>query len=1138
MTAANANPLLRHLHRLAAGPAAVLPDRDLLQRFLERRDEAAFAALVERHGPLVFAVCRAVLGHAHDAEDAFQATFLVLARGARAIRRRDSLGSWLHGVAYRVARKARAAAARRQALEAKAVPPAPGVSADALSWGEVRAALHAELAALPERFREPLVLCYLEGLTQDEAARRLGWTAATVKGRLQRGRERLRRRLVRRGLGLAALGAAALTGEASAAPVPAALATAAVRAALPAADEAAPAAAVVLARGVTGPLGTAKLRATAALLLLTAVLAGGAALCLRRPADDGPAPAAPPPPDARPPAARVDPFGDALPDGAVARLGTVRVNHGYGLNALAFAPDGKTVLSEGEGWVRLWGADTGKEVRQAATAKASFDDQLILTPDGTALVSLNQDGFDHDTLRVWDLAQMKETRAVPLPVRRREISIYRRNAVSPDGRLGAVHTPEQVQVFDLETARELYRLPKGRDEVAAVTFAGNDLLVTADKKQLVEVWEARTGKPVRQFAHGSPVAVLAASADGRRLATLEHHTDAIDRLLDRDVVHVWDLTTGKQAHTLAARPQSWYMNVRFAPDGKRLFAASFGSDGDEVTVWDTESGERVRTLDGAVGRVLAVSPDGTRLAEGGLTGKFTLWDLTTGRRLGEDDSRHARAAALFLSPAGDRVFTTSYWSISTWDGTTGRRLRSFDLPSFPQTDPDRAYSPDGRYALSFAGDLQRLEVLVWDVAAGRRLHTLAPPGPSHVTTAFAPDSSRFATWHSGKEPVVRLWDVATGREVGSFPETKAGWPGRLAFAPDGKTLMVAGRRTVGYDVATGRELFSWRMKPLPSQGGKFAVGGVTPSEDDRVAWRTLAVSPDGTLAACVLSGGDFNRERLPNRVLLCDARTGQVLRRCDDSGIPSRGFEELAFSADSRLLASSDGDAVHVWEAATAGAVCTFRGHRGEVRALAFSGDGRRLASGGEDSTVLVWDVTLPSPPAGDVGEKEVAAWWADLAGADAGRAYAAVWRLAEVPGESVPFLHRRLHPVTEADEKQVRQDIADLDSDTFAVRQKALRELEGLGVAAAPALREARARDVSPEVRRRLEQLLEGASSGPLSGEPLRAVRALAVLEHAGTPEARRLVRELADGAPGAWLTQEARAAQARTVRPPVDDR
>src|SRR5262249_53369416 len=215
MNAANVERILRHIRQLAGEREAPLPDAELLRHYLATRDESAFAALVRRHGPMVFAVCQSVLRRRHDAEDAFQAVFLVLARKAGSIRRPESLSSFLHGVAYRMSLKARADNARRQSREVKAPFPEPAVSAsDDLSWGELRAVLHAELSALPGRLREPLVLCYLEGLTQDEAARRLGWTPATVKGRLQRGREKLRRRLERRGVALTAALAAALTGQA------------------------------------------------------------------------------------------------------------------------------------------------------------------------------------------------------------------------------------------------------------------------------------------------------------------------------------------------------------------------------------------------------------------------------------------------------------------------------------------------------------------------------------------------------------------------------------------------------------------------------------------------------------------------------------------------------------------------------------------------------------------------------------------------------------------------------------------------------------------------------------------------------------------------------------------------------------
>jgi hypothetical protein len=297
----------------------------------------------------------------------------------------------------------------------------------------------------------------------------------------------------------------------------------------------------------------------------------------------------------------------------------------------------------------------------------------------------------------------------------------------------------------------------------------------------------------------------------------------------------------------------------------------------------------------------------------------------------------------------------------------------------------------------------------------------------------------------------------------------------------------------------------------------------------------VAVSPDGALVACILTAGGFSHAKVADRIALCDARTGKFLRRWGDSGKPAPWGEQILFSPDGRLLASSDGDAVHLWEVATGKEICTFRGHRGQIQSLAFSANGRRLASGSPDSTVLLWDLTLPGRPPGPrvekAGEKEVAGWWADLAGADAARAHAAIWRLAEASQAALPFLRQRLRPAAEAEVNAIRQDVRDLNSKTFAVRNKAFERLKKRDMAARPLLREAAGKDLPLEVRRRVGQLLEGLRSRPLSGEALRTLRALAVLERSGTPEARGLLRELAAGAREAWLTEEARAAQERAT-------
>jgi RNA polymerase sigma factor (sigma-70 family) len=197
-------PLGLMLRRLIGRPRpADLGDDELLQRFVVCHDMGAFEALVQRFGPLVLGVCRRVLQDEHDAEDAFQATFLVFARRAATIHNQGAVGSWLAGTAYRISLKARAAAVRRRVQEREAGTQLPADKETAEAWDEMRLVLDEELNRLPEKYRVPLVLCYLEGKTNEAAARELGWAPGSMSYRLAQAKERLRERLVHRGVGLA-----------------------------------------------------------------------------------------------------------------------------------------------------------------------------------------------------------------------------------------------------------------------------------------------------------------------------------------------------------------------------------------------------------------------------------------------------------------------------------------------------------------------------------------------------------------------------------------------------------------------------------------------------------------------------------------------------------------------------------------------------------------------------------------------------------------------------------------------------------------------------------------------------------------------------------------------------------------------
>jgi RNA polymerase sigma factor (sigma-70 family) len=282
-----ANPILRLIRQVTEDPGVRnASDWELLQRFVERGDGPAFRALVCRHGAMVFDVCQGVLGNEANTEDAFQATFLILARKAASIRKAASVGSWLHRVAHRTALQARAQEATGKRIEAR-VPTRDVTEVDDLTWREVRAVLHEELSQLPERYRAALVMCYLESRTQDQAAAQLGVAKSTLKERLERGRQLLGARLVGRGLGPAAV----LVTTAWSTPVwsgsmPLSLVSATVKAAGqsvagPATVGAIPANVAAVAEGVLKRMLLTRLKTALAGVMLLVALVGGSGLIYR-----------------------------------------------------------------------------------------------------------------------------------------------------------------------------------------------------------------------------------------------------------------------------------------------------------------------------------------------------------------------------------------------------------------------------------------------------------------------------------------------------------------------------------------------------------------------------------------------------------------------------------------------------------------------------------------------------------------------------------------------------------------------------------------------------------------------------------------------------------------------------------------
>jgi RNA polymerase sigma factor (sigma-70 family) len=270
--------LIRLVRRIAV-PENGAGDGELLRRFVRAGDAEAFAAIVQRHGPMVYGVCTRMLDDAHEAEDCFQATFLILARRARAVGRPELVGGWLHGVAQRVATRARALLARRRARERQVVDVPARQAEPALIWTDLRPVLDAEVARLPERLRLPFVLCYLDGHTNEEAAARLGCPKGTVLSRLATARERLRRRLTRRGITLSAMALTACLAEEASAAVPAALVETTIRSIA----QASSAHVTVLVEGVLTIMRMQRLAKMFGVLLVCALIVGGTGVLFGNP---------------------------------------------------------------------------------------------------------------------------------------------------------------------------------------------------------------------------------------------------------------------------------------------------------------------------------------------------------------------------------------------------------------------------------------------------------------------------------------------------------------------------------------------------------------------------------------------------------------------------------------------------------------------------------------------------------------------------------------------------------------------------------------------------------------------------------------------------------------------------------------
>jgi RNA polymerase sigma factor (sigma-70 family) len=921
--------LLSHLSRRdRSGPAS---DRELLAAYAADRDEAAFAELVRRHAAMVRGVARRLTGDLHAAEDVCQAAFLVLARRAAAGGWRESVGGWLHGVAFRLGCKARAAARRTPAPAGCPDRPADPPAADA---ADLRTLLDEELRRMPAGYRAALVLCYLEGLARDEAARRLGVSMAAVKGRLERGRELLRARLERRGCCLAVGLTAAALAEA-----PEALSAECVGrlTAVAAGAAAVPEVVARLAEGalpLAGP-GRWALTAVAALALAGAAIG----LSVPRPAVEAPEPPANPLPAARP-----DRFGDPIPAGAVARFGTLRWRAGGTTNQVAFSHDGALVVCASSGGVEFFDGTTGRPLDRRLAAPTGPVSGVALSPDGK-LLATGSIGRAMSKVRLWDAATGKELPFPKQDFRALELTF------APDGTALAARGVDgsEAALWEIPSGRLIARLdhdrPADRPRVKEVlnirwlAFSpdGKTLYSADNYHPDVNIWDAGTGQLRRTFPYTDQRDVaLALSPDGATLVVGE-----------RGNVALRDPETGQVLRSFRGPEQPYAL--AFTDGGKLLAALEWGG----INFYDLATHERKRAVNIVTtnprhqGGSLYASPDGSRLALSFAgSNLLQVWDAATGKPLADSSGHRAAVASLAIEDDGRTLLSIAADgdpTIRRWDLAAGQALEDSRLMIPDQREQSErraaAFAPGGKL-LALAGmhvssDGRRGVNPRWEgwadafSATGREPHRSllgVKDAVNHI--AWSADGALLAT--AGQDKTVRVWEFATGKELRAMAG-EAGIVLALAFAPDGKTLAAAGTRpreeaaVLLWDVTTGQEL------------RRFAAG--------KHASVCLAFSPDGR----ALATGDGSGVRL------WDVATGKELRALAG---PVAGVTACAFTPDGKSVVAGDRDgSLCAWESATGREALHHPGHRHAVTALALTPDGRTAVTGSEDTTILVWQL-------------------------------------------------------------------------------------------------------------------------------------------------------------------------------------
>jgi WD40 repeat protein len=864
---------------------------------------------------------------------------MILARKAASLSRPDRLANWLFGVAVRVARKA--ASASHAAISDVPLRSVPDASVSVMAV-ELLRVLDEELSALSEDDRLPLVLCYLEGLTQDEAARVCGTCVRTLRRRLNRGREALRRRLERRGIapaaGFAALAVAADTGAISACPP-----TIPPSGSIP--SSLSPWLSKELAMSSTSWWVRASLAATIGVVAMTAF----AAAWIEREKPVVPAVAT----NAAAPIVEAPPAD--LPKGAIARLGSASFRHPGEVDRLAFAKDDRELSAIGPSAVSRWAMPDGQVLLPAGARDKGSRHLSVACPNGKIAVELfNRDKDDPDgtlySARVTDLTTGRPLGEFLATYGEGQAGPYSlQGAISVDGSTLAIQYCAEVSLYTLPEGKLLRRLTDEGRVFRHVVFTpdGKQLIVGSLDKQSLTTWDVATGAKQKTLdADGSGTGGLSVSPDGKMVVAAGNRQDRVKqpqggtRSTDYAETEfaVWDLEAGKLLRRISS--DSPVKSLHCLSGGNVIGivepAETFGRSA--LRKWQLSDGKLLWSA-GADQWIwhAAASHDGALLATVAQNGIVRIWDTATGKVRPLPAGHTLMVESIAFAADGKTVRTTDSIDMRTWDAATGHAK---ERRNHAELFTSARWDSSGRIAAGITkGSDSRLAVTVFDAVVGKNLLTVTDPGREKgVEQGFAlsADGKRLALpVTKDKSTRMQLWEVSSAKLVWDVAMPADWTPGSVVVTSDGK-LIAGYTDLITLDAATGKQLARWDL----------VKSEVLPDDESRNTH--LYPSRDGrTLGFVIQNVGVF----------LVDSRTGKLLRRIETKG---EVHWPLSFSADGLRFATSNafGDTgIRIWETATGKLLGRLDGTPSRVLEIAFSPDGRRLAAGSIDGTALVWDV-------------------------------------------------------------------------------------------------------------------------------------------------------------------------------------